>query len=87
MKALLTTSIFVASISILVGCSKSDADPLYSNCVSIGMEEQMKGWDESDRPSIKVGVEQGCKIVVRECKDNSKGELCTAFRNKFNAEL
>lgn len=47
------------------------------------MIEQMEGMSESDRPSVKRGVRQGCKIVTKECTDNPDRELCKAFKLKF----
>lgn len=56
------------------------------NCVETGMVEQMKGWDESDRASVNVGVEQDCKAFTQECKENADSEVCIALREKFNSK-
>ena len=47
----------------------------------------MVGWEESDRPSVKVGVQQGCKLLLKECDESPQGEMCNALRTKFNAKL
>jgi hypothetical protein len=87
MKYLIITIMAPVSFFMAVDCSLAETDRLYANCISIGMEEQMVGWDESDRPSVKKGVEMGCGLLIKECKDNPDGEMCKAFRNKFNAAL
>tara|TARA_Y100000034_G_C6838541_1_gene379149 strand:+ start:472 stop:735 length:264 start_codon:yes stop_codon:yes gene_type:complete len=87
MKNMLTTFTLVAALVMATGCSESESDPLYANCVSIEMKEQMVGWEESDRPSVKVGVQQGCKLLIKECDESPQGEMCNALRTKFNAKL
>ncbi len=64
-------------------CSSSDSDVLYDKCVKTGMKEQMVGMEENDRYSVKVGVEQACKQLLKECKENPNGEWCAAFKSKF----
>ncbi len=70
---------------LTTACSKSELDVLYSNCLDIGVKEQMVGMEESDRYSVKKGVEMGCEIVKKECTNTPDGEMCSAFRKKFNA--
>ncbi len=84
MKNQLKISFFGLLVLSSLGCSESD--PLYSNCVTIGMKEQMVGWEESDRPSVKVGVENGCRMIVKECENNPESEMCKAVREKFNVD-
>ena len=67
-------------------CSASDEEVLYNNCVDIGTEEQMEGWDESDRPSVRAGVEQGCKMIIKECEKDPRGAMCTALKDKYGAK-
>lgn len=69
--------------TFLFACSESKIEVLYDGCLEIGMIEQMEGMSESDRPSVKRGVRQGCKIVTKECTDNPDRELCKAFKLKF----
>lgn len=83
MKHIVLKGILIASFSMHFGCSLSESDTLYANCVSIGMEEQMVGWEESDRPSVKAGVEQGCDMLIKECEGSPDGELCDALNQKF----
>lgn len=78
-----STILFFVSLVTIVGCSKTDTNSFYSNCVEIGMVEQMQGWDESDRPSVKVGVEQGCKMAVDECNKNPESNICASLKQKF----
>lgn len=68
--------VILVVLAVNAGCSKTNADSFYDNCVEISMVEQMQGWDESDRPSVKVGVEQGCKMAVDECKNHPESEMC-----------
>lgn len=76
-------TVAILMITFLCACSDSKNDALYKGCMELGMIEQMKGMNESDRPSVKHGVEQGCKIVTKECTDNPDGEFCKAFKLKF----
>ena len=76
--------IFVISmVTFLCACSGENNDALYNGCMEIGIIEQMEGMNESDRPSVKHGVEMGCKTVTKECTDNPDGDMCTAFKLKF----
>ncbi|WP_189398076.1 hypothetical protein [Arenicella chitinivorans] len=68
------------------GCSVSGEQALYNNCVDLGTEEQMEGWDESDRPSVKAGVKQGCEMIMKECEKDPDGAMCVAFKEKYGAE-
>ncbi len=67
----------------MCACSSSNSNPLYEGCVEVGMKEQMEGMEESDRVSVRAGVEQGCEVIVQECKKNPAGEMCAAFQKKF----
>ena len=58
-------------------------DELYQNCVELGTEEQMEGWEESDRYSVTKGVEKGCKMLLQECRREPDGEMCRAFKKKY----
>ncbi len=71
----------ILSILTLTGCT--EANSFYGNCVVMGTEEQMEGWDESDRPSVRAGVEMGCKLFVEECQKNPEGETCIAVKKKY----
>ena len=73
----------ISMITFLYACSESKNEALYNGCIEIGMVEQMEGMSESDRPSVKQGVQQGRKIVTKECTDNPDGEMCKAFKLKF----
>lgn len=73
----------ILMVTFLYACAESKNDDLYNGCIQIGMVEQMEGMNESDRPSVKHGVEQGCKIVTKECTDNPDGKLCKAFKLKL----
>ena len=75
--------IAISMITFLCACSESNNEALYNGCIEIGMKEQMEGMSESDRPSVRHGVQQGCKTVTRECTDNPDGEMCKAFKLKF----
>jgi len=70
----------------LVGCSASESDPFYESCLSIGMQEQMQGMDESDRKSVRFGVEKACDMLSEECKENPEGVVCFASKEKFNSK-
>lgn len=74
-----------ATLLIISACSETK-DPLLEGCLSIGMEEQMEGMEESDRYSVHKGVEQGCQMVVQECKNSPDGQMCIAFKKKYEAK-
>ncbi|PVZ69522.1 hypothetical protein [Pelagibaculum spongiae] len=74
-----------ATVLTLSACSETK-ESWVEGCLNIGMEEQMKGMEESDRFSVKKGVEQGCQMFVQECKKSPDGEMCIAVKKKFGAK-
>jgi hypothetical protein len=75
------TLIFI--VVSMYACSSSTSNLLFDGCIEAGMKEQMEGMDESDRASVRAGVEKGCEMIVQECNKNPEGEMCAAFQNKF----
>lgn len=84
MKRIVVSSI-IALFLLIQGCSSSDSDTLYKNCIKVGMVEQMEGMEESDRKSVEAGVELGCELIVEECEKQPEGEMCKAIQQKFNS--
>lgn len=78
--------LFLPILFGVTACSAADDQVLYANCVELGTQEQMEGWDESDRPSVKAGVEQGCKMIMQECEKDPDGAMCKAFKDKYGAK-
>jgi hypothetical protein len=79
------TSLLVFLLAMFFITSYVNADALYENCVKVGVKEQMKGMEESDRYSVKIGVENGCKILVKECKSAPTGSMCKAVKKKYGS--
>lgn len=76
----------IATTLFLVSACSDSTSPLLSGCLDIGMKEQMQGMEESDRYSVGKGVEQGCNMVVQECEREPSGEMCIAFKKKFEIQ-
>lgn len=69
---------------LTLGCAPNEGgNALFDRCLTIGMEEQMEGMSESDRKSVRMGVEQGCKMIVEVCDQDPDGEMCANVKNKF----
>ena len=85
-KNLLISTLCIASSALMSGCQKeaSAIDTAWNNCNAIGIEREMKDWDESDRPSVEMGVKQGCDMLKNMmCKDEAS-ESCTQFVSMHN---
>ena len=78
--------LLISTAILLISACSDTKEPLLAGCLSIGMEEQMQGMEESDRYSVQKGVEMGCGMVIKECDKSPDGEMCIAFKKKFGGE-
>ena len=79
-------TLLISTVILLISACSETKDPLLAGCLSIGMEEQMEGMEDSDRYSVQKGVEMGCDMVIKECDKSPNGEMCIAFKKKFEGE-